>query len=620
MKKILFLLLCFPLFGMAQTYLPSYPALLHHFFSHYGYAPTEAVDGLNFAKKKDGWHVQVIDRVTEVVKTDQLYRPVKADSYLPLIAFEAPIASEEEKNIAAFLAPPGLYNFYGYERCLYHGYSQWAEDMIKDFGNGVKASYSDTLLEGLGRAYSAYASKFLWYQYGGANDNHDSLKRKLQPLELPSRQRMDSVAHYIGKAIETNKILEAKNNSYQMLLGNPGMKVFNEQMNAYMHCSMAGNDSLAHVFVRSVIPDKTIADMARNYLNACAPNAILFTFGDNDTYPLWYVQEQEGFRTDVAVIHTSLLGMPAYIDMLKRKHKVDFSSTRQLYGDSSFLYFLKEKKEDGKSLSLPAFIETIQSKKYTISSDIYGRLQAYSNDQITIDFDLNKFKKIWEWPNLKPVVKIEPGDYILNDQFMVLDIIHTNLYDRPVYFTASYELLSSSLLRTGPVFRFLPLDAAQQKLTDKISFERTKDYIDKYYTLIASNDSSAPVTAAKMDEEVFVQYALVADYYLKNGKKDSAVLILKELLTRYNNQLPVVIYESNVYEMLLSAGLIAEGSKLIEDRAALMYRLYKTPSASGPYLSRDACLTYITGSRYSLLKYGIYSRELDALFDALAKQ
>jgi hypothetical protein len=123
-----------------------------------------------------------------------------------------------------------------------------------------------------------------------------------------------------------------------------------------------------------------------------------------------------------------------------------------------------------------------------------------------------------------------------------------------------------------------------------------------------------------MDEEVLVQYALVADYYLKNGKKDSAVLILEELLTRYNNKLPVVIYESNIYEMLLSAGLIAEGSKLIEDRAALIYRLYKTPSAMGPYLSRDACLTYITGCRYSLLRHGIDSKKLDTLFDALAKQ
>ena len=84
MKKILLFLLLFPVFSMAQTSLPSYPDLLHHFFSHYGYVPKEPVDGLNFAKKRDGWHVQVIDRVTEVIKTDQLYRPIREDGYLPL--------------------------------------------------------------------------------------------------------------------------------------------------------------------------------------------------------------------------------------------------------------------------------------------------------------------------------------------------------------------------------------------------------------------------------------------------------------------------------------------------------------------------------------------------------
>jgi hypothetical protein len=215
-------------------------------------------------------------------------------------------------------------------------------------------------------------------------------------------------------------------------------------------------------------------DLAKDYLESCAPNAILFSFGDNDTYPLWYAQEVEGIRTDVRVINYSLLGIDWYINQLR--YKVNQSDSIDVIWTADQIE--GRKRDYVRYAPKPAYPETAYYDLYTLMKDYMGSDDPRIADEETgspglpvknvsvpVDKNLVLANKTVNASDsvINELRFVIPRNTLMKNDLALLNIIAANKWNRPIYFTSNsqYQInlgFEKYLRSDGMSYRLVPVE------------------------------------------------------------------------------------------------------------------------------------------------------------------
>lgn len=325
-------------------------------------------------------------------------------------------------------------------------------------------------------------------------------------------------------------------------------------------------------------------DFAVNYLESCAPNAILITNGDNDTFPLWYAQEVEGIRTDVRVVNFMLSSGDWYVHQLMRKiYKSDplpFTLSYDQYnkGINEVVAHTPQLNERVELKDMIRFIASEDpSTKYQVSAN--KSIAIFPTKKVKITVDSSKLVERGIVPKYladKVVGTVEwdiKSNYLYKNDLMLLDFLATNGFERPIYF-ASPSSVSDAVdvdkycYQDGFVYRFLPVRPDEKDYVDGLGSVNS----DASYDILMNKCKWGNLADPKVyvDRESYRNSMIPKQNFVRLGRKlategkyDSAVRVCDYVQQIFpDNKIHFDIYMSQFVEVYYLSKAFEKGNKL----------------------------------------------------------
>jgi len=329
----------------------------------------------------------------------------------------------------------------------------------------------------------------------------------------------------------------------------------------------------------------TARDIARNYLESCAPNAILFTNGDNDTFPLWYIQEVEGFRTDVRVVNLTLLSTDWFINQMKRQAydglPIPGILEEDMYRQGTRDYVpVFEKNKSDSYYDIKELVEYVSDDKNMALFQPDRKMNYFPTRNFSLKVDVEKVIANGTVPasmasRVLPSIDWKVSkDYIYKSELVLLDILAHNNWERPIYFAntmpkASYFGLGNYMLQEGFAYRLVPIKFNSERnpygYLGEVSTERMyENMMTKFrYGGLENPGLYLDENNLRFVTNLRLNFSRLADKLQADGEREKSLAVLDKCMEMCaNDNTPMDVTLLSVVELFYKLGEAEKGNEL----------------------------------------------------------